>query len=263
MSRRFVSLLTSVALAVGALLMAAGPVLAQRGGHGGGGRGGFSGGGRGGFSGGGFRGGFHGGGFRNGLRGGFRDGFRDGFRGGFFPGYYGFFPGYYGFFPGYYGYGRGLYGYGLGRGQGFYGSGYGPSYALGSSGYAPNLTGYSNPVVSSFYSASADAALSAVTPAGYSGTDLADNTALIRMKLPANAEVWFEGVKTSQTGSVRDFASPPLDPGQSFDYQVRCRWTENGQRVEQTRTVTVRANAWTLVDLTRPAPQTLPAPETR
>jgi len=253
MSRRFVSLLTSVALAVGALLMAAGPVLAQRGGRGGGGRGGFSGSG--------FRGGFNGGGFRNGFRGDFRNGFRGDFRNGFRGDFRNGFRG--GFFPGYYGNGGGYYGYGLGLGQGFYGSGYGPSYASGSSGYAPNLTGYSDPVVSSFYSGPGDAALSAVTPAGYSGTDLADNTAHIRMKLPANAEVWFEGVKTSQTGSVRDFVSPPLAPGKSFDYQVRCRWTENGQRVEQTRTVTVRANAWTLVDLTRATPETLLAPETR
>jgi uncharacterized protein (TIGR03000 family) len=124
---------------------------------------------------------------------------------------------------------------------------------------------YSDSVVSGYYSPPAVAAASAVGPAGSSGADLADNTAHIRMKLPANAEVWFEGVKTSQTGPVRDFVSPPLDSGKSFDYQIRVRWTENGQPVEQQRTVTVRANGWTVVDCTSPAPgqEMLPVPETR
>jgi hypothetical protein len=87
MSGRFVALVAPAALAVGALILAAGPALAQRGGHGGG-------------HGGGFRGGF-GGGFRHDSRGGgfrreFHEGFRgDVFRGGFFPAYYGAFsPGF-------------------------------------------------------------------------------------------------------------------------------------------------------------------------
>jgi uncharacterized protein (TIGR03000 family) len=85
------------------------------------------------------------------------------------------------------------------------------------------------------------------------------------MKLPANAKVWFEGVKTSQTGSVRDYVSPSLDPGKTFDYQIRVRWTENGHRVEQQRKVTVRPNGRTVVDLTSPTsgPGMLPVPDTR
>jgi hypothetical protein len=96
MSRRFASFLTIAALAVGALIMAASPVLAQRGGRGSGGVV------RGGFNGGGFRNGFNGGGFRNDFRGGFNGGgFRNDFRGG------GFFPGTF-----VYGIGVGSYGYG-------------------------------------------------------------------------------------------------------------------------------------------------------
>ena len=129
MSRRFTSLLTIVALAVGALIVAASPVLAQRGGHVVGSRGGFSGGGA--------RAGFHGGGigsdFRSGLRNDFRRGFRDGFRDGFHDGIrtdfrrdfrLGFFGG--SFFPGYFGYGFGL-------NRGFYGTGI--SYPYTSFGY--------------------------------------------------------------------------------------------------------------------------------
>jgi uncharacterized protein (TIGR03000 family) len=203
MSRRPVSLLPTAALAVGALIMAAGPALAQRGGH----------------SGGGF---------------------------GYGRGFYGYSRGSYGgFFPGFYGYGVGL-------GRGFYGYGYGPAYTSGSSGYVANATGYSSPVVSGYYSPPADAAPSAVVPAGY-GTGLTDNAAHIRMRLPADAEVWFGEVKTSQTGPVRDFVSPPLDTTKSCFYRVRARWTVNGRPVEQTREVSARANTWMVVDFTRPA----------
>jgi uncharacterized protein (TIGR03000 family) len=213
--------------------MAASPVLAQRGGHGGG----FSGYGR----------GFY----------------------GYGRGFYGYGQGFYGYGRGYYGYGRGysgyggVYGYGLSFPRGFYGSGYGSSYASGSSGYVPNSTGYSASGVSGYYSPSASAAPSVALTAGY-GTDLADNAAHIRMKVPADAEVWFEGVKTTQTGPVRDFVSPPLDTGKSCFYQVRTRWTENGRMVEQTRKVNVRANAWIVVDFTRPdpGPKTLSVPQT-
>ncbi len=230
MSRHFVSRLTTVALAVGVFIMAASPVLAQRGGHGGGHGGGF----RGGVRRDGFRGDFR----RDGFRGDFR---RDGFRGDFRRD---------GFFPGF-------YGYGLGLGQGYASSG--SAY-----GYVPNSTGYSGSVVSNYYSPPADVAPSAVEPAGYS-TDLTDNAAHIRMKLPGDAAVWVEGIKTSQRGPVRSFVSPPLDPDKRSSYQVRARWTEDGRIVEQTRQVNLRANAWTTVDFTRsaPRPEMLTVPETR
>jgi uncharacterized protein (TIGR03000 family) len=238
MSRRPVSLLTAAVLAVSALLMAAGPALAQRGGHG-------------------SRGSFHGGGFRGFHGGGFGDGFRGGFRGDFFRGDFrrrfrdGFFRG--GFYPGF-------YGYGLGRG--FYG--YGPSYPYGSPGFLANSTGYPASVVSGYYSPPQAAGASAAGPADY-GTAPADNSAHIRVEVPANAEVWVEGYKTSQTGPVRDFISPPLDPKKKCFYTIRARWTEEGRAVEQTREVNVRANAWAKVDFTRPATgtETLPAPRDR
>jgi hypothetical protein len=97
MSRRFASFLTIVALAVGVLIMADSPALAQRGGYGGVSSVGVNSGG--------VRNassvGFNGGGFRNDFRGGY-------YGGGFFPGYYG------GGFPGFYDYrlGLGFYPYG-------------------------------------------------------------------------------------------------------------------------------------------------------
>jgi uncharacterized protein (TIGR03000 family) len=250
----------TAALAVAALASAAGPALAQRGGHSG-------------FHGNSFPGNsFHGSSF-NGTN--FHGGFHSDFRGGFHEGFrFGYFPGFSGFWPGY---GRGFYGSGLGYARGFYGSGYGPSYAAyaypsssygpdygpsyGSpgSGYGSDASGYSGTVVSGYYTPSADAA-----PEG-GATGPADNCAYIRMEVPADAEVWVEGVKTSQVGPVREFVSPALDVGRAYVYTIRARWTVDGRPVEQTREVSARANAWTDVDFTKPSqgPERLPAPATQ
>jgi len=61
------------------------------------------------------------------------------------------------------------------------------------------------------------------------------------LEVPAAAEVFLEGVKTRQTGTNRVFVSPRLIPGKQYVYEVRVRWTENGNLVEQTRSLTVAA----------------------
>jgi uncharacterized protein (TIGR03000 family) len=95
----------------------------------------------------------------------------------------------------------------------------------------------------------------------YGPTTPASLPANIAVRVPEpTAEVWFEGSKTSQTGVLRTFASPPLPLGNSYTYQVRARWTENGQVIDQTRPVQVVANQQTTVDFTRPAPEPVPFP---
>jgi len=64
-------------------------------------------------------------------------------------------------------------------------------------------------------------------------------TALITVKLPADAELWFEGTRTAAKGPVRDFESPPLAPGRRYAYEIRARWMEDGQPVNQTQEVTI------------------------
>jgi uncharacterized protein (TIGR03000 family) len=61
--------------------------------------------------------------------------------------------------------------------------------------------------------------------------------------VPGNAEVWFDGEKTTSTGTNRQFRSPPLTPGQRYRYEVRVRWVENGREVTQTQQVVVSAGA--------------------
>ena len=50
------------------------------------------------------------------------------------------------------------------------------------------------------------------------------DTALVIVKLPAEAELWIDGIKTTQEGSYRRFATPPLPTGRPLRYTLRVRW---------------------------------------
>jgi uncharacterized protein (TIGR03000 family) len=67
------------------------------------------------------------------------------------------------------------------------------------------------------------------------------NGAVVDVRVPADAEVWFDGGKTAQAGQDRVFRSPALKPGISYMYLVRAKWREGGSEVEQVQTVTVRS----------------------
>jgi uncharacterized protein (TIGR03000 family) len=80
-----------------------------------------------------------------------------------------------------------------------------------------------------------------------------DNRARLRFHLPsAAAEVWLEGKKMTQTGSVRDFYSPPLEPGFKYSYHVRVRWAAEGKTMERSRTIFVRPNTRQEIRFTAP-----------
>jgi uncharacterized protein (TIGR03000 family) len=74
----------------------------------------------------------------------------------------------------------------------------------------------------------------------------------VDVHLPTDAQLWFEGQKTSQSGDERSFQSPPIDQGQTYTYVIRARWTENGNDVEQTRKVHVKAGDRVKIDFTKP-----------
>jgi uncharacterized protein (TIGR03000 family) len=77
----------------------------------------------------------------------------------------------------------------------------------------------------------------------------ADNRAFVQVRVPANAEIWFEGDKTTKTGPERAFTSPALEPGRSFTYDIRARWTDSSGKVtDETRQVKVQAGRTTTVD---------------
>jgi uncharacterized protein (TIGR03000 family) len=78
-----------------------------------------------------------------------------------------------------------------------------------------------------------------------------DNAAHVRVVVPADAQVWFDGNATKATGPVRRFDSPALTPGRQYTYDVKARWRgADGKEVTQTRHVDVAANADVDVDFT-------------
>jgi uncharacterized protein (TIGR03000 family) len=217
--------------------------------HGGGGHGGgFHAGGfhsGGGFHAGGFHpgGGFHAGGFHPGGFGGYHSG---GYRGGYHYGYphYGYGGGYRHYYPryGYYGYGAypfyGSYLYNNYLDSPYYASGGG--YDTGTYGYDGGIA----PYYPDDYTAVTppDAGYPAYSPLA-TGTDQPDTIAHVSVKVPADAQVWFDDTQTTSTGPVRQFDSPPLSPGSQYSYEIRARWNDNGHEVTQTQHIGVTAGA--------------------
>jgi uncharacterized protein (TIGR03000 family) len=79
-----------------------------------------------------------------------------------------------------------------------------------------------------------------------------DNLARVRVMVPADAKVWFDGKATRQDGTDRRFESPALTPGRAYSYEVKARWRDrDGKEVTRSRRVDVSANANVTVDFTR------------
>jgi len=84
--------------------------------------------------------------------------------------------------------------------------------------------------------------------------------AYIRVRVPANAELWINNDKRAQRGTVREFVTPALDPDSVYVYNVKARWTEEGG-IEVQKTLRVRTIAGTrvTVNFVRP-PESQPRP---
>lgn len=139
----------------------------------------------------------------------------------------------------------------------FYSNYYGPSYY--SYDYTPRYSTYDyymprynysyGAVDSGYYSNSS------MTTADYdSGAAPGGSTALVDVKVPPDATIWFDETQMTQRGSLRQFITPPLDSSRNFSYEVHAQWKEGDRTINQTREVTVHAGDQLLVDFTtRPA----------
>jgi len=171
----------------------------------------------------------------------------------------GFYGGFFGF-PSYWGWGGYPY-YGLGGGYyPYYNDSYSyPYYSDSGYNYAPD---YSSSAPS--YSSAPLGDVNTTTTAPAPQSTINDNAVLIGVRVPENAEVWIDGQKTSQTGSFREFATPPLESGQKFIYDIKARWTENGKEVVRDRQLNFYAGDRLMVNMMVPAQQSpaqaLPAP---
>lgn len=161
-------------------------------------------------------------------------------------GYWG--PHYHGFYRPYYPYALGV-GVGIGLGYGVYGA------------YAPyNAYPYGPPPVMVYSQPAYDPGPPPAAPqAGGQNAPAPDNAAHLQLQVPENAEVWFQGVRTTQTGRLREFNSAPLTPGMSYSYKISVRYTDaKGTPVNDTRDIQVRANDWFSIDFTQPPPTAPP-----
>ncbi|HEY1380444.1 MAG TPA: TIGR03000 domain-containing protein, partial [Gemmataceae bacterium] len=91
---------------------------------------------------------------------------------------------------------------------------------------------------------------------GVAPPQVATGPALIDVRVPAaDAEVYFEGTNTRQTGARRMFQSPPVQVGTTYYYKVRAKWKQpDGTAADQEKSVGVRANETTVVDFTPAKP---------
>jgi uncharacterized protein (TIGR03000 family) len=169
--------------------------------------------------------------------------------------------------PGYGSYG----GYGVRRGYasgGWYSGRSGIGYGYGGYGYYPmvgsNYYGYTPYIYRSEYRYAPSYAVPGAFDSGRSsneyrslyppGTDLsmapAGNTGLLRVHTAPSAQLWFDGTAMTQTGAVRSFSTPELQPGKTYTYEVKIRWLEDGKPVERTRNIDITAKSAVDVDLT-------------
>jgi uncharacterized protein (TIGR03000 family) len=117
------------------------------------------------------------------------------------------------------------------------------------------LYGHSAPDPRGRY-ASSGAAVLQVAP------DVPPAAALLRVRLPADAELWFSGAKTTQRGDSRLFVTPEIAKGGSFLYEIHARWMLDGKQVERVKKVRVNEGDRITVDFLRAEnePDVLPPP---
>ena len=124
-------------------------------------------------------------------------------------------------------------------------------YRVGATSPASRPVVSSTPVISepTLYSYYSPLVKSSAAAGGEEEQELAaPSPATIEVLVPANAQIFIDGVKTTQSGSSRSFVTPALAPGKTFSYEMRVHWTAaDGLTVDLTRTVHVKAGRETKV----------------
>jgi len=173
---------------------------------------------------------------------------------GYTPGY-GLSYGNYNYSPGYgLSYGTpGYGGYGFNQGYGYspwYGSsGYSVPQWTGQTN--PYAYGQYNVMPGYNYAVPTDGAAtgqqSGVTQAMYQSGNAPARVLVI---VPAtDAQVFFGETSTQQTGTaMREFVSPPLEPNKQFQYEIRAQWKQGDQTKEEKKTVDVQAGSRVVVN---------------
>jgi len=159
------------------------------------------------------------------------------------------------------------------RGASYYEDGYGPIF-LTSINYPGVYGAFTQGAAAAAYNVAPVVSAGMYPPATMEGyvstvrtaTSPGDISAEIDVKVPASAELYFNGVRMSQTGENRVFLTPPLVPGRDFSYTVQAVWTNNDHPVREQRNIRIRGGDRLSVDFTTreatPALRTLSTLET-
>lgn len=152
------------------------------------------------------------------------------------------------------GFDRGFYGRGYGRGYygGYGGWGYGGIGLYGGYGYYPYADYGYNEDPSHYQPVYPSPYLTSPAAPGYvQGSQTAtpaEAAARIKVEVPdPNATVTFDGVKTTSTGTVREFETVPLATGQ-YRYEIKATWMQDGHLTTQTKSVLVTPGAESVVN---------------
>jgi uncharacterized protein (TIGR03000 family) len=92
--------------------------------------------------------------------------------------------------------------------------------------------------------------------------DSDDSTVALRVIVPkADARVWIEDNPTRQSGTERQFVSPPLETGKEYTYHIRASWTdENGEKVSMQKQLKVSPGEEFVANFTERNEETAAAP---
>ncbi len=78
------------------------------------------------------------------------------------------------------------------------------------------------------------------------------NVLMVEVHVPLdNAIVFINDQVTRQNGQVRFFASPPLKPGERYQYTVRAVWAIDGQRNDKTMVVEGKSGERAVADFVK------------
>ena len=143
----------------------------------------------------------------------------------------------------------------------------GQAYYPGSNGFVPGYGTYPDPyyvnspqiVINSWKWRGPPAVAPAAPPTADLDAGVPAAAAVVRVRVYADAEVWFSDDPTKQRGELRRFITPPLETGRNQGYEVRARWMRDGKAVERTELVRVHPGDRLTVDFL-PEAEPIPAP---
>jgi uncharacterized protein (TIGR03000 family) len=92
-----------------------------------------------------------------------------------------------------------------------------------------------------------------VAPQMNEGMQANPNIAVVMAHVPENASLFIDDKPTRSQGVLREYESPPLQPGKKYVYHIRLDWFEDGQWVSETKEVPVTPGEMSCVYLTKPS----------